>query len=136
MEGGKVPKSEESAFGNVPLLIAEGKEIEEDNDKARTLLKIFFPSIPVGWTAATQEQQVPPIQDNPELTAGEIEEAVLRVKPWKAPAVDGLPDMVWKETWLVQKEWIHAIFQVSIRLGIVPSAWKTAGANTTSPETK
>jgi ribonuclease HI len=119
-------KSEESAFGNVPLLIADGKEVEEDKDKAKTLLRTFFPPTPAGWTTTTQEQQVPPILDNPELTIGEIEEAVLRVKPWKAPGVDGLPNVVWKETWPVLKEWIHAIFQASIKLGTMPSAWKTA----------
>lgn len=119
-------KSEESAFGNVPMLVEGENEIDDDNDKAKTLLKTFFPPTPDGWSMATQEQQAPLIQDNPDLTEDEIEEAVLRVKPWKAPGVDGLPNVVWKETWSVLKEWIHAIFRASIRLGIMPTAWKTA----------
>jgi hypothetical protein len=39
--------------------------------------------------------------------------------------VGSLPSVVWKETWPVLKEWIHAIFQASLALGVVPTAWKT-----------
>jgi hypothetical protein len=38
--------SEGSAFDNVPLLVEDGIEIDEDRDKARTLLKTFFPPTP------------------------------------------------------------------------------------------
>lgn len=119
-------KSRDSAFGNVPVLIEEGREIEEDKDKAKAFLKTFFPPTPDGWTTVEPEHQVSLIQENPDLSMDEIEEAVARVKPWKAPGVDGLPNIVWKETSPVLKDWIYVIFQDSIRLGVMPTAWKTA----------
>lgn len=37
-----------------------------------------------------------------------------------------MPNVVWKEVWPVLKVWIHTIFKASVRLGIVPTAWKVA----------
>ena len=76
----------------------EGNEIEEDGGKAMTLLESFFPPTPAGCSMTTEEQQAPTVQENPDLTVEEIEDAVRLAKPWKAPGVDGLPNMVWKET--------------------------------------
>ena len=115
-----------SGFGSIPVLVESGREIEQDQEKAQTLLRTFFPSTPDGWSTTTEDEHTPVIQDNPDLTTGEIEEAIRQVKPWKAPGVDGLPSVVWKATWPVLKEWIHAIFQASIKLGVVPAAWKIA----------
>jgi hypothetical protein len=87
-------KPEESAFGNMPAVVEDGHDIEEDKDKAEALLRTFFPPTPDGWTTRTEAQRQPLIRNNPNIAIDEIEEAVQRVKPRKAPGVDGLPSIV------------------------------------------
>lgn len=122
----KYLNTEDSAFGNVPVLVEDGQEIEEEQDKAKVLLETFFPSTPMRLTPPRAEQQASPIPENVDVTMREIEEAIRRVRPWKAPGVDGLPNVVWKETWSVLKGWILAIFRASIAFGTMPAVWKTA----------
>lgn len=37
-----------------------------------------------------------------------------------------LPNIVWKELWPVVGQWIYTIFDMSLKLSIVPAAWKVA----------
>ncbi|KJZ69369.1 hypothetical protein HIM_11230 [Hirsutella minnesotensis 3608] len=62
----------------------------------------------------------------PGLTLGEIEEKVMTAKPWKAPGGDELPTAVWRQLWPVAKDRIFALFDASLRDGVVPRQWKNA----------
>lgn len=41
------------------------------------------------------------------LTVEEVKEAFFRASPFKAPGVDGIPAVVWRELWLVVSRHIH-----------------------------
>jgi hypothetical protein len=123
----KYCKPTKSAFDKIPMLKNGTMEIEEDQDKADLLLKTFFPPSIGGAINTTPVQStIPPIRDNPELTAEEVGSAVQTLRPWKAPGIDGIPNMVWKETWPTLQKWILTIFNASIRMGVMPAAFKTA----------
>jgi exonuclease III/ribonuclease HI len=120
-------KSAETTFGHIPTLVDNGNEVEDEKEKAAVLLKTFFPPTPPGRSDSASDQlDATLIQENPQLTLEEVGYAVRQVKPWKAPGVDGLPSAAWKEVWPVLQEWILAIFNASVRIGIVPRLFKTA----------
>jgi hypothetical protein len=87
-----------SAFGNIPVLVTQQGsntvEVESDGEKAQVLLNTFFPPVPDGW----KEDEIPeprPIEmHDPEITTEEIEGALSRITPWKAPGIDGIPNIV------------------------------------------
>ncbi|OAQ57647.1 endonuclease/exonuclease/phosphatase [Purpureocillium lilacinum] len=62
----------------------------------------------------------------PALTLEEVEVKVMAAKPWKAAGTDGLPAMVWRQLWPVVKHRVLALFQASLRDGVVPDQWRTA----------
>lgn len=62
----------------------------------------------------------------PEITMEEVERALLAMKPWKAPGADGMPVIVWRQTWPVVKHRILALFQQSLAEGALPTQWRHA----------
>lgn len=56
----------------------------------------------------------------------EVEETLFEIKQWKAPGEDGLPTGVWVQLWPVVKARILALFQTSLREGVLPDQWRTA----------
>ncbi len=117
----------ESAFGNIPNLVDKGgRETESNGEKAKVLLDTFFPPTPDGWRTEGRPDIPAQQLENPDLEEQEVGVAVKRVSAWRAPGADGLPNVVWKETWPVLRGWITAIFQASLRLGELPRQWKIA----------
>lgn len=110
----------------VPALKREdGSTTKDKVEQAEELLQTFFPPLPVG----IQGEGVRPHREAvrmPDLTLEEIEEKVMAAKPWKAPGEDGLPAVVWKRLWHVVKYRVWALFDASLREGIVPQQWRTA----------
>ena len=47
----------------------------------------------------------------PDITLDEIEDRLFVTKPFKAPGEDGLPAIVWQQTWLVVKGRVLALFR-------------------------
>ena len=50
----------------------------------------------------------------------------MAAKSLKAPGEDGLPAMVWKQTWPVIKHRVLAIFHASLKEGKLPQQWQHA----------
>lgn len=73
-------------------------EVENNSDKATTLLQSFFPPVPAGWKEDEVREDVPKL-DDPDITADEITQALKRVSPYKAPGIDGIPNMAGKKRW-------------------------------------
>jgi hypothetical protein len=84
---------------DVPELVAIGRTYETDEDKAELLMSTFFPTPPtpegcepdraIGANAQTIEW--------PPLTKEEVERAVFRSNPDKAPGPDEISFRVWRE---------------------------------------
>jgi hypothetical protein len=94
-------------------------------EQTEELLSTFFPPLP----AKIEDEGVRPQRKAvpmPGLTLEEIEEKVMAAKPWKAPGEDGLPAMVWRRLWPVVKYRVLALFDASLRDGIVPRQWRSA----------
>ncbi|KJZ68284.1 hypothetical protein HIM_12324 [Hirsutella minnesotensis 3608] len=108
-----------------PLGKGDGSTTEDKADQADELLSAFFPPLPARIEDEGVRPQRKPVPMRG-LTLGEIEEKVMTAKPWKAPGEDELPTAVWRQLWPVAKDRIFALFDASLRDGVVPRQWKNA----------
>ncbi|OAQ58910.1 reverse transcriptase [Purpureocillium lilacinum] len=110
----------------VPPLKKEGGTMTRNRaEQAEQLLDTFFPPLPT----RIEEEGLRPQRRAvamPALTLEEVEVKVMAAKPWKAAGTDGLPAMVWRQLWPVVKHRVLALFQASLRDGVVPDQWRTA----------
>jgi hypothetical protein len=65
-----------------------------------------------------------PIEAVP-LTKEDIRRAIFAAGSFKAPGLDGLPGVVWKELWEVLQDHLLDLFQASLDQAFVPRAWRT-----------
>ncbi|KAJ6437917.1 reverse transcriptase [Purpureocillium lavendulum] len=110
----------------VPPLKKEGGTMTRNRaEQAEQLLETFFPPLPT----RIEEEGLRPQRRAvamPALTLEEVEVKVMAAKPWKAAGTDGLPAMVWRQLWPVVKHRVLALFQASLRDGVVPDPWRAA----------
>lgn len=117
---------DDSAFGKVPQLIrADGTTTVDHTEQAEELLTKFFPPLPDDIDDEGSRPQRAPVT-MPTITMEEVERQLFAAKSWKAPGEDGLPAIVWKETWPVIKHHVLALFQASLEEGMMPHQWRHA----------
>ena len=114
------------SMGIVPTLRLSEHTISDDQGKAHALLETFFPPLPNIQNEPPRDRLLPDALPMEMITRHEIEVALMRMAPWKAPGPDALPVAVWQQVWPTVKLWVVEIFQASLRLGYFPSAWKVA----------
>jgi exonuclease III len=117
---------DESAFGRVPQLIrTDGTTTVDHIEQAEELLSKFFPPLPHDIDDEGPRPQRSPVT-MPAITMEEVERQLRAAKSWKAPGEDGLPAIVWKETWPAIKHHVMALFQASLDEGVLPHQWRHA----------
>ena len=117
---------DDSAFGKVPQLIrTDGTTTVNHTEQAEELLTKFFPPLPDDIDDEGSRPQRAPVT-MPAITIEEVERQLFAAKSWKAPGEDGLPAIVWKETWPVTKHHVLALFQASLEEGTIPHQWRHA----------
>ncbi len=122
----KYLKAGDEAFGKVPHLNrADGTTTADHQEQAEELLATFFPPLPSEIDDEGPRPQRDPVA-MPAIMLEEVERQLHAAKPWKAPGDDGLPAMVWKQTWPVVKHHVLALFQKSLEEGALPSQWRHA----------
>ncbi|KAJ1299394.1 hypothetical protein OPQ81_011131 [Rhizoctonia solani] len=95
----------------------------DNNTKSRMLMASFFPPAPQAHAAATSPNYPAPVDDLLEIQTIDIRQAVLVMKPFKAPGPDGLPACVYIHAIDLLDMHLLPIFRASLRLGIYPTAW-------------
>ena len=118
-----------SGFAKIASIVApDGSMLEEDDEIGAELLRSFFPEVPeiVGQEQNMGDQQRPEQLEMEPLTVGEVEDAIFKARPHKAPGADGLPAIVWQELWPVLKWEILILFMASMRQRHFPQSWRIA----------
>ena len=115
-----------SSFARVPPTKKAGSEevATENQVIGEEPLRAFFPTPP-----PCEQEDAPTTYDQlpwEPITKDEVETAVFRASPNKAPGRDGIPARVWRELWPVLGDGITTLFARSIEAGRVPWDWKIA----------
>jgi hypothetical protein len=109
---------------NIPPLVVGQTEYTDNKDKARALMENFFPTMnePTQETSSQGKDEIPwePISEE------ETERALKAAKGKTALGEDGLPMLVWKNTWRHSAKVIFHIFSASVNLGYYPRRLKIA----------
>ncbi|KAJ5091031.1 hypothetical protein N7532_009715 [Penicillium argentinense] len=109
-----------------PYTALGDQTINDDQGKAHTLLRTFFPPPPNIQDEPPRDKSLPDALPMEMITEHEIEVALKRMASWKAPGPNALPVVVWQQIWPTVKQWVVEIFQASLRLSYFPSDWKVA----------
>lgn len=116
----------DSAFGKVPQLVrANGTVTADHREQDVELLATFFPPLPENIEDEGPRLQRAPLA-MPPISMEEVERQLFTAESWKAPGADGIPAIVWKETWPVIKHRVLALFRASLEDGTLPSQWRHA----------
>jgi hypothetical protein len=117
---------DDTAFGKVPQLVkADGTVTANHREQEEELLATFFPPLPERIEDEGPRPQKAPLA-MPPITMEEVERQLFAAKSWKAPGEDGLPAIVWKQTWTVVKHRVLVLFRASLEDGTLPSQWRHA----------
>ncbi|KAM9874254.1 hypothetical protein VDGL01_11687, partial [Verticillium dahliae] len=114
------------SYDKVPQLArADGTRTTNRTEQAEELLATFFPPLPDEIAEEGPRPQRSPI-DMPEITLGEIEAQLFRMKPWKAPGAYGLSLMAWRQVWPVVKHRVLKLFRKTVEEGALTHQWRHA----------
>lgn len=91
-----------------------------DPDALSSIVAELFPMQTTSWRPAT----VAPPLDFPRVTELEVIEAAKRIKPNKAPGIDGIPGAVIKAVALARPDIFSDTFQQCLTDGVFPTRWK------------
>lgn len=114
----------------IPPLKTENGLTDEDEVKAKVLLKTFFPPQPM--PVRVEGEDTPYEQEDPNDPIGapireeEVRRAIFSSNPRKAAGPDDIPFKVWQEVWPVVGKWVTLLYQRSIALQHVPRTWAEA----------
>ena len=94
------------------------------------LLDTFFRRPPQPANTTRAPKPIKPSERPPQKLSGlpgkEVYDATFLPHPDKAPGVDGISFRAWRHMFPVVKDWIKAIYQRSMDLRCLPTAWKVA----------
>jgi len=116
--------AERGSVGNIAKLTVGDRETSTEPEMAEVLLEQFFSQR--AEAEIPEETTLPTPVPWPALTRTELQDAVRRMKPHKAPGPDGLPTVAWQKTWPVVEDYVYNLFAASLRTAYIPTQWRTA----------
>ena len=104
----------------------DGAEIEvnDNKDKAKLFAKTFFPAPPANPAEALPQEFPEPLPNPPPLDKAQIERAIRKLKPYKAPGPDGIPNIVLQKCFDIIADHLLYIYRAILELEDYYSPWK------------
>ena len=102
----------------------DGSLAHRAEEKAETLRQFFFPPPHRADISYIDGFQYPPAIECPEITSREIENAVRRAAPNKAPGTDGIPNVILHQTTPILLPYLHKLFNACLQEGYFPAHFK------------
>ncbi|OAQ57795.2 reverse transcriptase [Pochonia chlamydosporia 170] len=119
-------RHETSAACTPALAKPDGKLVHRPEEKAELLRQSFFPPPCQADLSDINGYQYPPPIECPDITLPEIEKAVRRAAPNKAPGADGITNGILHQTLDILLPSLHKLFNACLQLGYCPQHFKEA----------
>jgi hypothetical protein len=104
-----------------------GREVEvnDNEDKAKVFAKAFFPEPPAQLEDEDDPEEYPdPLPDPPAPDKRQIEKAIRRLSPFKAPGPDGIPNIVLQKCFNIIADCLLQIYRAILRLEELFDPWR------------
>ena len=102
----------------VPVLVASINE-----EKSQMLSKLMFLPRPAGCIIP-DETYIGQLPDPCEITERQVLHHIVGLNPYKAPATDGIPNVVLKKSADILLPYLLQIFHAALKLGVYAEQWK------------
>jgi ribonuclease HI len=100
----------------VPTLKTADGVHATNEEKAHAFSKTFFPPAPTTSSVPPRYNYPTPCADLPDISTEQIERAIKKLSPHKAPGPDGVPNVVYKECVAILAQILRDILQACIDL--------------------
>jgi len=106
------------------VMKSDGELAHQAEDKAETLRQSFFPPPISADLSDINGYDYPSPIECPAITQHEIEKAVRRAAPNKAPGTDDIPNAILHQTLDILLPTLHRLFNACLQLGYCPAHFK------------
>ena len=119
----------DGAKARIPVLKYKNGDVElmaaTNDEKSIALAKSFFPAKPAGIEAEL-EQNYPPACCTPDkITRDQISAQIRKLKPYKAPGPDGIPNIVLMKCSDILTDRLYHIYKAMLERNLHYAPWKT-----------
>ncbi|HEY9844899.1 MAG TPA: reverse transcriptase family protein, partial [Candidatus Caenarcaniphilales bacterium] len=112
--------SKQASCRRFPLIQADGQTATDTNDKINLFKQAFFPEPPPPNLRDLEGYIYPPSIEVPDINIREIEEAIRRAPPRKAPGTDGIPNHILQRAAPIIAPHLTRLLRASLALGYYP----------------
>jgi ribonuclease HI len=100
-------------------------EVNDNEDKAKIFAKVFFPPPPEQPVEEDEVEEYPdPLPDPPLPDKRQVETAIRRLSPYKAPGPDGIPNIVLQKCFEIIADHLVQIYRAILRLEEFFDPWR------------
>jgi ribonuclease HI len=108
------------------LVKQDGTLAQRAEEKVETLRQSFFPPPHQADLSDIDGYHYPPAIECPDITLREIERAVRKASPNKAPGTDGIPNIILHQTTGILLPHLHKLFNACLNVGYFPAHFREA----------
>ncbi|KZP06929.1 hypothetical protein FIBSPDRAFT_684474, partial [Athelia psychrophila] len=97
--------------------------VDGNEEKAKILAETFFPPLPTHELFPADTEYPVPLPAPPFLSRERIQQSILKLKPYKAPGPDGIPNVVLKQCADIIIDHLYFIFRAIRELNVYHHRW-------------